>query len=172
MSAVPSGRTANLLGALAVAVHDEMTSAVSGAMGRGESAAAALLSIGTRPGTTVGQLSAIVGREHSTTVRTVDRLEADGLVSRDVSSQDARRVELDLTPAGRERFEALRMARHEVLSRRLETLTAAERELLHELLDRLLGTVATSPSDARHVCRFCDHDICRDDRCPVGRPFL
>lgn len=164
--------TANILGALTTALHDEIVRTIAATLGHGESQLAALLSIGTRPGLTIASLSKIVGKQHSTTVRLVGQLELSRLVRRAVSEDDARRVELYLTTAGSKRFKAIQKARLEVLGRRLSMLSASNQRTLHELLDDLLESVAVDLDSARHICRFCDHGICRGAMCPVSRPFL
>lgn len=164
--------TANLLGALATALTDEMEGVSAAELGRSPSSVAALQSIGTRPGSSITELARLVGTSHSATVRIVDALEAAGLVRRVASAGDARRVELSLTASGTDRFETLKAARLAVLSRHLETLDAPARRTLHRLLDELLTSVADDPAEARHVCRFCDHTVCRGTDCPVGRAFV
>lgn len=164
--------TANILGALTTALHDEFVRTIAATLGHGESQLAALLSIGTRPGLTIASLSAIVGKQHSTTVRLVGQLELSRLVRREVAENDARRVELYLTAGGSKRFKAIQKARLEVLGRRLSMLSASDQRILHQLLDGLLESVAMDLDSARHVCRFCDHSVCRGAMCPVSRPFL
>lgn len=163
--------TANLLGALATALTDEMEQLATAELGRSPSSVATLLSIGTRPGSYIAELGRIVGTSHSATVRIVDALEAEGLVRRRTSADDARRVDLFLTASGTERFESLREARVAALDRHVETLDPSDRQTLHRLLHELLESVADDGVEARHVCRFCDHAICRGRDCPVGRAF-
>jgi DNA-binding MarR family transcriptional regulator len=62
--------------------------------------------------------------------RTVNGLEATGLVTRSKSTQDARKVIVELTPAAVDLLAETRRLRTAWFSRRLETLTAAEREAL------------------------------------------
>lgn len=163
--------TANLLGALTVALGDELVAGIRRGSRRGESAAAALLSIGTRPGTSVGALGRVIGKEQSTAVRIVDRLEEAGLVTRGAASDDARRVELRLTAKGRREYRSILDARQEVLARALDGLDGEDRLQLHALLDRLLTSLASTRERARNICRLCDHRVCRGDACPVGRRF-
>jgi len=133
---------------------------------------AALMSIDLRPGSSIGELSRILGKSHSTTVRIIDRLESAGLVRRSASANDARQVELKLTTDGRRRVQRLQRARIAELSLHLEPFELSDRLVLHRLLDALLSTFASDLDGARHLCRFCDHRLCRGAACPVGRPFL
>jgi DNA-binding MarR family transcriptional regulator len=51
--------------------------------------------------------------------RVIDRLEKHGLVTRGVCENDRRAIYAELTPAGRERYEAARPTHREVLEREL-----------------------------------------------------
>ena len=62
--------------------------------------------------------------------RTVNALETAGLVTRSKSSDDARKVIVDLTPDGGALLAETRRLRSAWFSRRLEALTPAEREAL------------------------------------------
>ncbi|MDP6621539.1 MAG: MarR family transcriptional regulator [Alphaproteobacteria bacterium] len=53
-------------------------------------------------GMTLGELAAAIMCEQSTTTRLVDRLVADGLVDKRLAADDRRKVQLVLTPKGRE----------------------------------------------------------------------
>lgn len=163
--------TTNLLGALALALCDEMFEQARESLDLGASATAALLSIGTRPRTGVGALSEVIGREQSSTVRIVDRLEQAGFVVRQPAEDDARRVELRLTERGARAYETLLERRHQVVSRGLENLEDPDLEALHRLVDRILASLVSTHRRARKICRLCDHRVCRGASCPVGRSF-
>jgi DNA-binding MarR family transcriptional regulator len=62
--------------------------------------------------------------------RTVNGLQAAGLVTRTKSTDDARKVIVELTPAGVELLAETRRLRTAWFSRRLEALTPREREAL------------------------------------------
>ena len=70
----------NLLGALSLAVTDRVAAALEAKLGVGANAGPALLSIGTRQGESIDELSRVLGLTHSATVRIVDygREEAGG----------------------------------------------------------------------------------------------
>jgi len=170
--APPDRRAANLLGALAVAVTDALRADLAGLLGRGESAAAALLTVGHRPGQSIDELRRTIGKEHSSVVRLVRSLEDDGLVERDADPSDLRTVRLRLTPAGAATFRKALERREAVLGHRLARLTPTQRRHLGALLVRLLEEEAPGPEEARTVCRMCDHRICRGTDCPVGGRFV
>lgn len=159
-------RTANLLGALALALGDELRRATETAAAHGASAPAALVVIGTYPGRTIDALRPALGLSHSGTVRLVDRLEADGLVVRG-DGPDARSVSLQLTPAGRAAMRTLLAERRRALDEPLAALTATERRQLDRLTAKLLTAMTHSPEQADQYCRLCDEAVCPTARCPV-----
>jgi MarR family transcriptional regulator, negative regulator of the multidrug operon emrRAB len=144
-----------------------MADALAADPGRGLAAAAALHRIGRRPGETVDFLARSLGRAHSTTVRLVDRLEAQGLVERR-SGSDGRSLALELTAAGRRAVDATTAARAAVLDDVLAPLTPAERTVLERLLGTVLHALPASRDDKRRICRLCDVDACRRPSCPVA----
>ncbi len=74
------------------------------------------------------------------------RLEAQGLVKREVDPQDLRRFRFRLTPSGQAALEASRRAMEAVMNRRLSRLTPEERAAL----GRMLAAVAEEePSGTR-----------------------
>jgi DNA-binding MarR family transcriptional regulator len=161
-----NARTANLLGALALEASGLQHEAISGALGQGGAAAAALVTIRKYPGRTVEQLREPLGISQPGAARLVDRLVRGGLVER--SGPGGRRgLELDLTPAGEEAFDRLLRARREALETLLEPLSDAERRTLAALLERMLGARADTHADTERLCRECERRVCR--RCPVAR---
>ena len=89
--------------------------------------------------------SELATREHVTPPsmnRTINGLAEAGLVTRSRSADDARRVDVELTPAGMDRIRETRRLRTAWFSRRLETLEPGERDSLLAaipLLRKLLG---------------------------------
>jgi DNA-binding MarR family transcriptional regulator len=154
-------RTANLVAALAVAVADELRDATLSA-----SAIAALLTLAQWQPMGMQEMAGIVGLSQSAAVRLVDELAATGLVRR--LARKGRAVPLTLTAAGRRRAQALQARRLAVAQRALASLTRAERAGLEAALPAMLGALTTGRAGARHICRFCDHGLCRDGGCPVG----
>jgi DNA-binding MarR family transcriptional regulator len=159
-------RTANLLGALALALGDELRQATETGAAHGASAPAALVVIGTYPGRTIDALRPALGLSHSGTVRLVDRLEADGLVVRE-SGADARSVSLRLTAAGRSAMRALLAERRRAIEEPLAALTVQERRQLGQLSEKLLAAMTHTPAQADQYCRLCDEAACPTARCPV-----
>ena len=161
-------RTANLLGALALAISDAQTQAMEVASSLGRSATATLVTLGEYPGLSVAALAATVGLSHSATVRLVDDLERRGVVQR-TPGADRRSVGLGLTGAGMDLRARVMQSRADVLERSLAEVPPADREMLTQVLSRILEDLTTSQTAADHICRLCDEDACGRDDCPVER---
>jgi DNA-binding MarR family transcriptional regulator len=159
-------RTANLLGALALALSDRMTEEAETRAEHGAAAPAALVSVGADPGLSVGALAQIIGITHSATVRLVDRLAGDGLMER-CAGVDGRSVGLRLTRRGAARRRAILNGRQQVLSQALATLPEDGRAALTPLIETLLGAMTADRRQADHICRLCDEDVCPEAICPV-----
>lgn len=154
--------TANVLGALALAVADQLPADPVPA-GRTDSAAAALSALDQfldRP--TVDRLRQVLGLTHSGAVRLVDRLTAAGLVERG-SGADGRSRAVRLTAAGRRAARRVAGRRAAYLDALLAGLSAEETRTLHELLGRVLAQVVRHKDGGPWICRRCDLQAC-------GRP--
>jgi MarR family transcriptional repressor of emrRAB len=162
------GRTANLLGAAALAVTDLMRAGITDAAGVGASAAAALVVLRHSPGLTVTELGRRVGLTQPAATRMVGSLRAGGLVERTPTS-GGRTVAISLTDLGRRAVAQLLDGRTEPLRQLVETLDPAQRSALDELLDALLTRLYHRVRDEELLCRLCDRVSCvRGGPCPVG----
>jgi MarR family transcriptional regulator, negative regulator of the multidrug operon emrRAB len=179
-SAAPTGvgdrRTANLLGALALAVVDRVYEAAEEVGVGGPSASAAMTTLFTYQDVApralavvnVERLRRVLGLSHSATVRLVDRLTEAGFIVRG-SGDDGREVALHLTPAGRRAAKRILRERQRVLDRALGVLDFDERNQLSKTLERLLAAITYGRWDARNICRLCDHALCHNNpSCPVA----
>jgi DNA-binding MarR family transcriptional regulator len=166
-----AARDANLLGALALAVADQVDVATREAAAHGGSAAAALAALATfLDGSSIDTLRKPLGLTHSAAVRLVDRLAGAGLVSREPGA-DARSLAIFLTPAGKRAADQVQQGRMRALSNVLAPLSAGERAQLTKLHERLLGGLTSGRADAGRICRLCDSYACghHEGRCPVTR---
>ena len=171
ISCMDDDRLANLVGALALALTDAQAAAMAEASGLSQSAAAAVMMLGTNDGITIEALSRILGLSHSATVRAVERLHADGLVAR-VERDDRREVGLGLTRAGGRLRRKLTEARFHALGQALAGLGAEDRKPLEALVSRLLDQVTGGRVEADHICRLCDEAVCTAATCPVEQKAL
>ncbi len=163
-------RPANLLGALALIVSDQMADATAAAAGRSDSAPAALaalLHFLDRP--SVDLLRQVLGLTSSGTVRLLDRLEESGYIRREEGA-DRRSTATVLTARGEAAAQEVCQARAEVLDRALAALSPAERITFDELVGKMLVGMMRAPGAVRWGCRLCDTGICRGapGGCPVG----
>ena len=153
-------RTANLLGALGLAIAERVEA--DEARER-----AALVTLAGYPGQTVEALRRTLALTHSGAVRLVDRLEHSGLALR-APAGHGRSLALRLTPAGRDRAERVLAERLAALEPVLEPLTERERADLTGLLEKLLAGLTDDRQSARRICRLCAEEVCeRGARCPV-----
>jgi len=162
----------NVVGALIVALGDRIRDATEDAAGMSGAMPAALASLREwAGGRTVETLAGGLRLSHSRTVRVIDRLEADGLATRERDPADGRNVLIRLTPAGERAGAAVLAARDAALGEALAVLGAPDRRALAELAERVLGGVTTGRRSAGSICRLCDSGACghRSGRCPVTR---
>jgi DNA-binding MarR family transcriptional regulator len=96
-----------------------------------------LLALYERDGLTQSQLAAAIGVEQPTMASMLNRMERDGLVSRDDDRHDGRRVRVRLTTPAKRLEKPLTDAARAVNRRALRGLSGDERSLLYSLPDRL-----------------------------------
>lgn len=157
-------RTANLLGALALAVTDKIEQAAHAVLGRSGETPAAVVVIGYGAGMTNDRLRRILRLSHTGSVRLVDRLVADGLVERRAGC-DSREIALHLTSEGirvRERLLAERLA---TIGTMLDVLSEREQADLADLLAKTLSRHDTTELERYSLCRMCDDRVCAN--CPL-----
>ncbi len=159
-------RTANLLGALALALMEGVERLSKHHPNETSSSMAALNVIGFYEGCSNNALSQALGLSHTATVRLVDKLEATGLVA-SVTGVDRRSVALKLTQSGRERAQELVSQRCRHLCGILDILSEDDRQHLSRISEILLKSLVLAASDADHICRLCDETSCPPDQCPV-----
>lgn len=163
---MPAARSANLLGALALGLSDEIRTATEREASESGAAPAAVVFIGHLLGITIEQLRRALGLSHPGTVRLVDRLEANGLAKRRPSRGDGRAVSLALTANGKRERARILAERHRSIHATLRALTAADREQLDRLITKLLVSMVRDEPHAYAICRLCDERVCT--ACPVG----
>jgi DNA-binding MarR family transcriptional regulator len=174
-------RLTNLVGAWSLAVADRVTVAAATAAGRGGQAPAALVALHEfAAGSTIEHLRQVLGISHSTAVRLIDGLVADGQVARALHTNDRRSVALTLTPAGRRAARRILAARREAVHGTLAGLSEQEQHsllrlaeaLTAQLVDLRLGEHARgrAPSSG-WLCRLCDFGACGrpDGLCPAAQ---
>jgi DNA-binding MarR family transcriptional regulator len=175
-----AARLANVVAAWSLGVADRVTAAAAVAAGRSGQAPAALVALHEfAGGGTIDQLRQVLGISHSTAVRLIDSLVADGHVARAHHSDDRRSVALTLTPAGRQAARGVLAARREVVDCALEGLSEQERRSLMGLAELLTAQLVDlklaerardNPPSSGWLCRLCDFGACgrSDGLCPAA----
>ena len=159
-------RAANLLGALAIGLNDHMQEAAEAAAGRSGGRAAALATLAQWPGYTIEELRHCLGLTHSATVRVIDGLVADGLVTRErVGGGPAIRPRL--TKTGEAEARRVLAARNEVLFWLVGDVPDADLAQLTPIVEGLLAKLTSDFYAGEFICRLCELDTCPQDRCPV-----
>ena len=162
-----SRRTANLLGATALAVSDVLLAGATGAAGVSASGAAALVLLDATPGLSVTELGRRVGLSQSAAARMVDSLEAAALAERRPGI--GRWVTVHPTQAGRQTAHELLAARAAPLTDMVAGLDENEQAALARLLAKLLTQIYGEVRNAQLICRLCDRAACMANAaCPVG----
>lgn len=162
-------RTANLLGATALALTDLTLGDATRVAEVSASGAAALVTLSAQPGVSVTELGRRVGLSQSAAARMVDSLEAGDLVERRPSPMGGRWVTVHPTRSGRRIARRLLAARGGPLADAVGALDEDEQRALTGLLEKLLTRLYGHVGNAQYMCRLCDRPRCAQDAvCPVG----
>lgn len=102
-------------------------------------------------GVTVAEVSQRVQLSPATVSRIVDRLVASGLVTRDRSAIDRRKVRIALTTSGRERLEAMPPPLQETFLRRLSELPKKKQIALRDALREVAALMSAEALEAAPV---------------------
>lgn len=161
--------TSNVLGAVVDVLGRELeAAAASAAAGPGGRAAAVTALAGFASGSPIDLLASALGLSHSRVVRVVDRLEADGHVTRARGTADRRTVHVTLTRSGWALAREITTARLSILHDEVEALDADDRAALDRICATILSRRIDSVQAAARTCRLCEPNACgHPDRCPV-----
>jgi MarR family transcriptional repressor of emrRAB len=173
-------RLVNLLGAVAVGLHDAAVGDVAAHAALDATAAAALVALVNlaRSGS-VQALSQLVGVSHSGTVRVVNRLAEAGLVERR-PGPDGRTIAVWLTRRGGVAARRIRAGRHAAIAATLTGLTGPQRDQLAATCEVLIANLTAARLAQREageepsggaLCRICDPVACGRSagNCPAAR---
>ena len=154
---------ANKLAAFTVLLADSLERACGELS---SSAAALLLTLYYNRNTTATTLAKVARITQPTAVRVLDGLVRRGLIER--KNRTGRTTLLRVTRAGERKARSLQAARLQAMNEVLRGLRARGRTSLEQVLDTILVSATTSRSEARTICRLCDHGLCHGQLCPVG----
>ena len=99
---------------------------------------------GKHEGLSIKDVAERMGISGSAATQLVDSSVREGLLSRDVDSNDRRVMRISLTPVGRSRLEKYREARIEAMSELLGALGSREIETFRDLLKKIVAGSAKS----------------------------
>ncbi len=105
-----------------------------------------LVYIRDHPGTTQQELESAMFMDANSVVLILNELEAAGFSVRKRDPQDRRRHMVEMTQAGRRAIERADKAREGLEDEVLAPLSAAERQTLRKLLERVLDNLAAVPA--------------------------
>lgn len=159
--------TANVLGAVALAMTDRLSEAAGMPMSDA-AALSALRHVLDSP--SINVLGTVLGISHSGAVRLVDRLAAAGHVTR-APGPDGRTTAVTLTAAGADAATRVSTARMAVLGAALARLRPEDLTVLDRILGDLAVAMMRGPGATRWICRLCDTGACGryTGGCPIGR---
>ncbi len=172
-------RLVNLLGAAALGLGDAIGTDAAVAAGLDTTTATALITLlDLARGGSIRSVSRLIGISHSGTVRLVNRMVDDGLITRR-PGQDGRTLAVTLTRRGRSLAHRLRTDRAAAIGAALDGLSAEQREQLASICVVMVGNLVTARLSARGearepaggaLCRLCDPTICGRavGRCPAA----
>lgn len=161
-------RTANILGALAVALSGRITSETSAVSGVSPSAVSALVQVHFYPGICVEQIKSQIWLSHSATVRVIDSLERAGFIERRrVNEQDGRVTSLFITDRGETIVTDILNRRNSITRNIVASFPPDEQSLIERVVCGLISTLVQPGPEQEYVCRFCDLSACPQDLCPM-----
>ncbi|KTD24032.1 MULTISPECIES: MarR family winged helix-turn-helix transcriptional regulator [Legionella] len=96
-----------------------------------------LIALYQQEGLTQSEMHKQIGIEQPTAVRTLDRMERDGLIIRTPSTTDRRAIQIRLTEKGRNCRKIIEQCAHELNEFALKGFKEEEKHMLKQLLGRL-----------------------------------
>lgn len=163
----------NLIGTLALKIHDLQMDATVGASGMSPTACACLISVAHQDtAQTISDIAAICGLSHSATVRLVERLERSGYVRKVAAQSDRREVHVGLTANGYEMRDTILRARRSAIEPVLSKISCSDRAVIEQAAGIILSEMTGSRLESEQICRLCDAVACGGDDCPVEKKAL
>ena len=161
-------RTANLLGAAALAIGDRMNEKIR-SLGLSMEEASVLTTLSSTK-LRIRDLADILHHSHSGTVRLISRLEEKGLLEK-LPGADRREMSVELTKKGREVLRAVHEARSAFLNGVVDGVEPSFRGTLASILEAILRSFADDDLETFRICRLCDEGVCDQEICPVEQCY-
>ena len=163
----------NLIGTLALKIHDLQMDAAIGASGMSPTACACLISVAHQDtAQTISDIAAICGLSHPAAVRLVEKLEKSDYVCKVPAQSDRREVHVSLTTKGYEMRDTILRARRAAIEPVLSKISSTDRAVIQRAAGVILSEMAGSRLESEQICRLCDVVACGGDDCPVEQKAL
>jgi MarR family transcriptional regulator, negative regulator of the multidrug operon emrRAB len=162
-------KSANLLGALSLALTDKFSAAMEEELGIGGIAGSALVLIDAETDITIESLAKVLHTAQSSLTRAVQQLVNLGHVKK-LPGKDRRTLILKITAKGEKKLSRMLERRAVILDAALSVLPREAQAGFSASLEVILSELLQSPEDRFKVCRLCDEDSCGEQsECPVER---
>lgn len=163
----------NLIGTLALKIHDLQMDAAVGVSGMSPTACACLVSVAHQDtAQTISDIAAICRLSHSASVRLVENLEKLGYVSKVNAKSDRREVHVCLTASGYQMRDTILTTRRSAIEPLFSKISDADREVIQRAAETILCEMTESRLESEQICRLCDAVACGGDECPVEKKAL
>ena len=163
----------NLIGTLALKIHDMQVEAATDVSGMSPTACACLISVAHQDSPqTISDIAAICNLSHSAAVRVVENLEKSGYLNKTTLKSDGRKVSVELTSDGYEMRDRILKARRSAIEPALSKFSRSDWKVIEWAAGFILADMTESRLESEQICRLCDADACGGLNCPVEKKAL
>ena len=163
----------NLIGTLALKIHDLQMNAAVDVSGMSPTACACLISLAHQDTPqTISDIAAICNLSHSAAVRLVEKLETLGYLHKTALKSDGRKVHICLTSDGYEMRDTILKARRLAIEPALSKFSKSDWKVIEWAAGFILSDMTDSRLESEQICRLCDVDACGGSNCPVEKKAL
>lgn len=163
----------NLIGTLALKIHDLQMDAAVTASGMSSTSCACLVSLAHQDTTqTIGDIAKICNLSHSATARLVGKLETLGYLCKATHQCDLRKTHIKLTNNGYEMRDKILNARRLAIEPFLSKFSSSDWKAVELAAGIILADMTESRLESEQICRLCDTNACGGADCPVEKKAL
>lgn len=163
----------NLIGTLALKIHDLQMDAAINVSGLSPTSCACLISVDHQDTPqTISDIAAICKISHSAAVRLVEKLESLGYIHKTSLTSDGRKVFVDLTSGGYQMRDAILEARRSAIKPMLSKFSRSDWKTIEWAAGFILADMTESRLESEQICRYCDASACGGSNCPVEKKAL
>ena len=163
----------NLIGTLALKIHDLQMDAAVAASGMSSTSCSCLVSLAHQDTPqTISDIADICNLSHSATVRLVGKLEGLGYLCKATRQCDLRKTHIELTSNGYEMRDRILKARRLAIEPVLSKFSNSDWKVIEWAAGIILADMTESRLESEQICRLCDANACGGDDCPVEKKAL